>query len=198
MKRKIIYVLLLSTLSLVSCNKNSDITSNIVDSFEKDNINENTIIVYFSATSHTEKVAKEISEKLNLSIYNLEPVIPYTTSDLNYNDKNSRVVLEHNDINRHVELKETSFLEFKDAKYVFLGAPVWWQELSWVINDFLSNNDFENKTIIPFGTSASSSFKIDNLKQLATNATWTTPKRFSSNVNLNEVDQWIKELGFIE
>ena len=198
MRNKILYVALLVTLGLTSCNKSSDITSNIVGSLEKDNIKEDTIVVYFSATSHTEKVAKEISEKLNVSIYNLEPVIPYTASDLNYNDKNSRVVLEHNDVNRHVELKETSFSEYKDAKYVFLGAPVWWQELSWVVNDFLVNNVFENKTIIPFGTSASSNFKIDNLKQLVTNATWTSPKRFSSNVNLNEVDQWIKELGFIE
>lgn len=198
MKSKIVYIALLATLGITSCSKNNDVTSNVVDSSEKSNIKENTIVVYFSATSHTEKVAQEISEKLNVSIYNIEPVTPYTTADLNYNNQNSRVVLEHNDVNRHVELKETSFSGFEEAKYIFLGAPVWWQELSWVINDFLVNNNFEDKTIIPFGTSASSNFTIDNLKPLAKNASWSTPKRFSSNTSLNNVDNWLKELGFIE
>ncbi len=83
---------------------------------------------------------------------------------------------------------------FEDAEYIFLGAPVWWQELSWVIENFVSENDFEGKTIIPFGTSSSSPFTLDNLTPLATNATWFEPQRFRLSVPESEVISWVDGL----
>lgn len=153
-----------------------------------------SIVVYFSASSNTKRVAEEISSYTNSTIYSLEPVEPYTTSDLNYNNQNSRVCKEHNDPNRHVELVNTDFPLFSDASYIYLGAPVWWQEMSWVIDDFVKNNDFSNKTIIPFATSASSQYTVTNLQKLTTNATWLSPKRFSSNTSIDSVHSWIDSL----
>ena len=60
----------------------------------------------------------------------------------------------------NIELVDVDFAEFADVDYVFIGAPVWWQKLSWVIEDFVASNDFSNKTIIPFGTSASSGYTL--------------------------------------
>ena len=74
-----------------------------------------------------------------------------------------------------------------DAEYVFLGAPIWWQELSWVIEEFVSENDFTGKTIIPFGTSASSGFSLDNIEPLAEEANWMAPQRFRSSTSESEV-----------
>lgn len=163
----------------------------------------NAIVVYFSATNHTEAVAQTIANHIDSAIYELEPVNPYTSADLNYGNQSSRVVEEHNRIlageDVNIELVDVDFEEFADADYVFIGAPVWWQELSWVIEDFVTSNDFSNKTIIPFGTSASSGYTLGNLTPLTEddeNVTWLDPQRFRSNVSSDDVIKWVDSLGF--
>ncbi len=161
------------------------------------------LVVYFSATNHTENVANTIAEHIDAPIHKLEPINPYTSADLNYSNSDSRVVKEHQMTQSgervNVELTTTSFEEFDSANYIFLGAPVWWQQLSWVIENFVAENDFSNKTIIPFGTSASSSFNLNNLTPLTEddeNVTWLSPQRFSSSVASGTVTSWIDSLGF--
>lgn len=163
----------------------------------------NAIVVYFSATNHTEAVAQTIANHIDSAIYELEPVNPYTSADLNYGNQSSRVVEEHNRIlageDVNIELVDVDFEEFADADYIFIGAPVWWQELSWVIEDFVASNDFSNKTIIPFGTSASSGYTLGNFTPLTEddeNVTWLDPQRFRSNVSSDDVIEWVDSLGF--
>ena len=165
--------------------------------------NSKALVVYFSATNHTENVANAIANYIKAPIHKLEPTNPYTSVDLNYSNRDSRVVKEYETTqsgNRvNVELTTTSFDEFEEATYIFLGAPVWWQQLSWVIENFVSENNFSNKTIIPFGTSASSSFNLNNLTPLTeddNNVTWLSPQRFSSSVASNTVTSWIDSLNF--
>ncbi len=160
------------------------------------------LVIYFSATNHTESVANTIANYIEAPIYELEALNSYTSADLNYSNQSSRVVQEHQKIQNgeriNVELTNTSFDEFDEATYIFLGAPVWWQQLSWVIENFVQDNDFSNKTIIPFGTSSSSGFNLNNLTSLTeddTNVTWMTGQRFSSNVNSSTVINWIDSLG---
>ncbi len=198
MKAHKLICLCLSLLTLASCSGvSSSSTSNetLSNSSNTELLNTKAIVVYFSATSHTKNVATTISDYINSPIYELEPVNEYTSSDLNYSNQNSRVVLEHNDPSRHVELVTTSFEHFSEATYIFLGAPVWWQELSWVVDDFVKNNDFSSKTIIPFATSASSGFSTTKLQGYTTNATWLEPQRFSSSASTSTITSWIDNLG---
>ncbi len=217
MKNKLnIFLSILSLFTLASCgqrtsidvpsnedNSNEDTNKDDSGDISKDESNKedsddetsNILIVYFSATNHTENVAKTIEKHLEAPIYKLEPVNPYTSEDLNYSNSNSRVVQEHLNENRHVELKTTTFEEFNEAKYIFLGAPVWWQELSWVVDDFVKLNDFSNKTIIPFGTSLSSGFSTTKLESYTTNATWLAPQRFSSSASESTIISWLDGLN---
>lgn len=215
MEQKKIAVGLLAIISLSGCfnnntsNSQTSYTSNSNSTINESSINENlssltsndetenkkAIVVYFSASNNTRKVATYIANKISAPLFELEPVTPYTSPDLNYSNSNSRVVNEHNDENRHVELKNVTFEGFLEADYIFLGAPVWWQELSWVVDDFVKLNDFSNKTIIPFATSASSNYTTTKLQSYTTNANWMTPKRFSSSVSENTVTSWIDELN---
>lgn len=195
--------------SLVSCNSfsNSSTSSNSSSSTSQTESNSQkekskAIVIYFSATNHTENVANTIANYIAAPIHKLEPTNPYTSADLNYSNNSSRVVQEYVITQRgmrvNVELKETTFDEFEEANYIFLGAPVWWQQLSWVVENFLLENDFSNKTIIPFGTSSSSSFNLNNLTPLTQddeNVTYLNPQRFSSNVSSSNVTNWIDSLG---
>lgn len=65
-----------------------------------------------------------------------------------------------------------NFDEFEESGNIFLGAPIWWGELSWVINDFALSNDFTGKTIIPFATASSSNFSVQDLRYLSDEVTW--------------------------
>lgn len=180
--------------------------SNNSNSSNEETINAKALVIYFSASGNTEKVAQTISNHIDSPLYELEPVNPYTSSDLNYSNQSSRVSQEHlqrvafrngeREDDVHVELKNTLFEGFENAEYIFLGAPVWWQELSWVIDDFVSNNDFTGKTIIPFGTSSASSFSVDNLKSLNSTGTWHERQRFSSSVSSSNVISWIDSLEY--
>lgn len=63
-----------------------------------------TLVVYYSASGHTEDVAKVIADEAGADLFVLEPVEPYTSDDLNYTDDNSRVSKEHeNEEQRKVE-----------------------------------------------------------------------------------------------
>ena len=203
-------------LALTSCNSNQNNSSSANSSVIKNDSssdsqtsagstgnNSKALVVYFSATNHTENVANAIANYIEVPIHKLEPTNPYTSADLNYSNRDSRVVKEYETTqsgNRvNVELTTTSFDEFEEATYIFLGAPVWWQQLSWVIENFVSENNFSNKTIIPFGTSTSSSFNLNNLTPLTeddNNVTWLNPQRFSSSVASNTVISWIDSLNF--
>ena len=55
---------------------------------KKDN---KTLVVYYSTQGHTDKIAKEIADNLNADIFELVPENEYSSDDLNYNNKNSRV-----------------------------------------------------------------------------------------------------------
>ena len=53
------------------------------------------LVVYFSATGNTKRVAETIANHENATIFEIQPTEPYSDSDLNYRDDNSRVVREH-------------------------------------------------------------------------------------------------------
>ena len=56
-----------------------------------------TLVVYFSASGITAKVADKLADALGADIYEIRPETPYTKADLNWMDKNSRSTIEMND-----------------------------------------------------------------------------------------------------
>lgn len=64
------------------------------------------LVAYYSVQGHTDAVAKEIASNLYADIFELIPEEEYTSDDLNYNNKNSRVSKEHNNESlRDIKLK---------------------------------------------------------------------------------------------
>ena len=54
-----------------------------------------TLVVYFSATGSTERIAHMIAAETEADVFVITPEEPYTDADLNWTDSNSRVVFEH-------------------------------------------------------------------------------------------------------
>ena len=157
------------------------------------------LVVYYSQTGTTEGVAKIIARETNADLVKLEVKNAYTSDDLNWTDKNSRVNREHDNPNsRNVELKNAVISNFASYDTVFIGYPIWWREASWVLDDFVKKNDFTGKTVIPFGTSMSTGDGTsgDRLKKLTKTGNWIAGQRFSSSYNETEVVNWVKGLKY--
>lgn len=157
------------------------------------------LVVYFSGTGHTRSVAKTIAEAVHGDLWELQPVQPYTEADLNYRDKSSRVVKEHDNpsLQEQVALTNAKPANWDTYSTVFIGYPIWWHLAAWPVKDFVKANAFSGKTVIPFATSVESGMGESGtqLQQLAGTGTWLEGKRFPSNVAAKDVQDWVYSLG---
>lgn len=157
-----------------------------------------TLVVYFSATGSTGRVAGYIADAVDADTFELVPVNPYTSADLNWTDSSSRVNGEHDDESlRNVKLTANTVANWTDYDTVFIGYPIWWGIAAWPVNDFIRNNDFTGKTVIPFCTSSSSGLGQSGelLAQMAGTGDWQTGMRFRSSAAQDEVSAWVNSLG---
>ena len=159
-----------------------------------------TIVVYFSATNHTKTVAGYIADATGGESFELVPVNPYSSADLNYNNQSSRVYREYlNESLRDTELESYTVENWEMYDIIFIGYPIWWGIAAWPVNNFIKNNDFTGKTVIPFATSASSGLGQSGtlLKEMAGTGNWTEGRRFSSGASETTVRAWLAELGAV-
>ena len=160
--------------------------------------NGNVLVVYFSASGNTEKVARYIAEATGATTFELTPVNPYSSADLNWTVSDSRVNREHNDETlRDIELTSTTVDNWAGYDTVFIGYPIWWGIAAWPVNTFIKNNNFDGKTVIPFATSASSGMGQSGtlLRDMAGTGNWLAGQRFSSSASQSTVTAWVKSLN---
>lgn len=158
------------------------------------------LVVYFSGTGNTERVAEYIADYTGASVLELQPADPYTGADLNWTDENSRVVREHENeqLQNSVELEVVTPENWDGYETVFIGYPIWWGIAAWPVNGFVTGNDFTGKTVIPFCTSSSSGMgqSGERLEEMAGSGTWLSGQRFSSGARQSTVGDWLSGLGF--
>lgn len=156
------------------------------------------LVAYFSASGNTKAVAEKIADATGGDLFEIQPADPYTDDDLNWTDENSRVNKEHEDESlQDVALAQTTPDNFDSYDTVFIGYPIWWQDASWVVDNFAKDNDFTGKTVIPFCTSSSSPIGDSgkNLEQMAGTGTWLDGQRFSGSASDSEVQEWVDSLN---
>lgn len=157
-----------------------------------------TLVVYYSASGNTERVAKDIAEAAGADLFEIVPTEVYTSEDLNWTNPDSRVSREHDDESlRDVPLTTTEVPDWDSYDTVFIGYPIWWGIAAWPVDTFVKNNDFTGKTVIPFATSSSSGMGQSGslLADMAGTGEWQEGQRFSSGVSSDEVQSWVNGLG---
>lgn len=157
-----------------------------------------TLVVYYSATGNTAKVAEVIVNENDMDVFAIMPEQPYSTEDLAWTDENSRVSKEHADpALQDVALLQDTLDNWDSYETVIIGYPIWWGQAAYPVASFVKANDFAGKTVIPFCTSASSDIgdSAQNLADLAKGGEWMGGMRFPADVNSDEVRQWIDDLG---
>lgn len=136
---------------------------------------------------------------MEADVFALEPVEPYTDADLNWTDANSRVSYEHEhpEAQNEVELIQIALENWDAYDTIYIGYPIWWGIAAWPVNQFVTDNDFTGKTVIPFCTSASSGLGESGalLAEMAGTGDWMQGQRFSSGVEESEILEWVRSLN---
>lgn len=157
-----------------------------------------TLVIYYSASGNTARVAKDIAEATGADLFEIVPTEVYTSEDLNWTNPDSRVSREHDDESlRDVPLTTTEVPDWDSYDTVFIGYPIWWGIAAWPVDTFVKNNDFTGKTVIPFATSSSSGMGQSGslLADMAGTGEWQEGQRFSSGVSSDDVQSWVNGLG---
>ena len=155
-----------------------------------------TLVAYFSATGTTARVGQQIAEALGADTFAIEPEQPYTSADLNWNDRKSRSSVVMNDESCRPAIASTvDDMASYDA--VFVGFPVWWYVEPRIIDTFLESYDFSGKTIIPFATSGGSGLgrAPQRMQQIAAGSTVVAGKLLNGRQSADALRAWARELG---
>lgn len=155
------------------------------------------LVPYFSITGHTKKIAKMLAEAVEGDLYEIKAKNSYTLADLDWSNSKSRTSIEQkiNQLVRPALMKDD--LEINQYSIVFVGFPIWWWKAPKIINTFLENYDFENKTVIPFATSGGS--KIDDTltdlkKSISLQTTMLNGKTLNGTKTVENLQTWVKSL----
>lgn len=108
---------------------------------------EHILIVYFSRSGNTRKIADLIRQEVGGIIHEIQPEVPYPNA---YN-----VVVEQakQEIQAGYKPALRSTLDHIEAyDTIFVGSPNWWSTIAPPVTTFLSEYDVSGKTIVPFCT----------------------------------------------
>lgn len=157
--------------------------------------NSDTLVVYFSRTGNTEKIAEYLIDLTGADSYVIRAAVPYTDEDIAYSNPSCRANQEQNDKTVRPEIAETpDSIDCYDT--VFIGYPIWWGEEPRIIDTFLESYDFSDKTVIPFCTSASSGIGASekNIADLVPIGEQLSGKRFGASASADDVAAWYESL----
>ena len=171
--------------------ENSSNSENILQT-NNNTMNENkSLVLYFSPTWNTKRIANFISEINESEIVEILPEIPYTSDDLDYNS-DCRANKEQNDPNARPQISTEISIDWYDT--IYLWYPIWWWTNPKIILTLIENFDFSWKEIVLFCTSWSSWIweSETELKWKWLNIIWA--KRFSASSSKEEVQNWLESL----
>lgn len=178
-------------------NNNNQIQSN------ENNTNNNIVtdsskilVLYFSMSGNTEKVANIIHDNVGGDIIKLETVEEYP-SDY---DELVDYAQEEQQENARPELS-TKIDDIEAYDIIFLGYPNWWGDMPMPIYTFLEEYDLRKKTIAPFITHGGSGLSNtpENIQGEEPEATVTEGLAiYGSDARDSESDvtNWLTSLGF--
>lgn len=152
----------------------------------------NNLVVYFSCSGETKKVAEELKSILNCDIFEIVPETLYTDRDLDWNDKNSRSTIEMGDESCRPRIRNRiDNIDKYDT--IYLGFPIWWYTAPKIINTFLDSYDFSNKKVILYCTSGGSSIDktYNDLKDSYPNIDFIKGSRLYSN---SDIDSFVNSV----
>lgn len=174
------------TVSVFSTGTNNN--DNNVDTTSDDNV----LIVYYSRTGITEKIANDIHNIVGGDIIKIETVEPYpedynTVVDIAQDEKAENYRPEINTVIDNIDQYDT----------VYIGYPIWWGTMPMAMFTFIESYNLDGKTIIPFSTSGGSGLgtSVRDLRDSLPNANVVNGFTGDSGTTIEEIEKWIENIN---
>lgn len=166
--------------------------------FASANTTPKSLIVYFSHSGNTNKIAQFIQETLNCDSFEVKPAKPYPT------DYDTLVNLAREEKNNHFRPELAGTIpNTGNYQTIFVGYPSWWGTMPMPLFTFFEQINCSGKTIVPFTTHEGSRFgqSLRDLQTLCPDAVlldgFETRGSRSANAK-QDVQTWLKTINIAQ
>ncbi len=149
------------------------------------------LIVYYSQSGTTKKVAERIKKMTGADIYRIQTRKKYPT------DYDELVELGEKELEEGVrpELKNKR-KSVKKYDTIILGYPIWWGDAPMAVYTFLESYDLSGKNIVPFCTSGGSNISesMRHIRKVCKGA--SVKKGLTANeISNKRLKKWLEKSG---
>lgn len=147
------------------------------------------VIIYFSNSGITEKLAKRIGKDVGAKGIKIIPEKEYG----GYAVSIAKMIKER--ITNSTRSFTNDIPDLSGFDTVFVGYPIWGGGAPRILLDFLSQCNISDKTVIPFSTATASGIKgsLDKLKAVCKGCRIRYPFAVTKR-NKGDYDEWIKKV----
>ena len=145
------------------------------------------LIIYFSMTGNTERIARLMAESLGAELYRIQAEHPYTRKDLDWTIPDSRANLEQKNPTSR-PLYQGNLPDMAEYDTVILGHPIWWGIPPRILYTVLEDLDLTEKRVATFASSGGSSY---GEAQLEMDRLIDSPLKGRILSNMASIDNWL-------
>ncbi len=156
-----------------------------------------TLVLYYSATNTTKKIAKKVAQKLNADIVEIHAAQPYTAADLDWHDPTSRTSIEQHQHNSRVAVKD-DLPDITAYDNIVIGHPIWWAIPPRMIADLVDKLDLNGKNLAMFATSGGTNYDRSQSfieRTVRENNYDTHVNQGAVLNNAGQIDAWVDNLN---
>lgn len=156
---------------------------------------EHILVVFFSHSGNTRKIADLIHQEVGGTSHEILPVVPYPNS---YKAVVEQAKKEIQAGHKPALQSTLDHIELYDT--IFVGSPNWWSTIAPPVATFLSEYDLSGKTIVPFCTHGGGGLgRIDNdIAKLCPQSNILSSFKIYGSGRENaqsEVSAWLSKMG---
>lgn len=154
------------------------------------------LILYFSKTGNTKKLATAIQRHTGADMVEIVPAVPYPEDY----DQTTDIARKEQDAGARPAVK-TRVENIASYDVVFLGYPSWWGTMPMAVFTFLEAHDLSGKTLVPFTTHEGSGFgrSVADLRRLCPKSTildGLAIRGRDTDTAKTEVSSWLQKLKY--
>lgn len=152
------------------------------------------LVVYYSLSGQTEKIARQIAEMTDGELYKVKVEETYSTPSVYMKSKKEYESKQYPKLAAELP-------DFAQYDMVFVGGPVWWYTMAVPLFSLLEVADFGGKKVVPFSTQGSNfGAFFKDFNELAKNADIQTSANFNNMKPeydaqvKNKIIEWLNRL----
>ena len=165
------------------------------DSSSPEETGAKSLVVYFSRSGNTEKVAEAIQSQTGSDIFEIVPAVPYS--------EDYDTVLTVAQAEQKADARPAisgSIEDIGQYDVVYVGFPIWWGDMPMILYTFFDDYDLSGKTVALFCTSGGSGLSntVNEVKALEPDATVTEGLHIGSSSASSPddaVSSWLDAIG---